>query len=88
MGELSRLPNIGKMVEQQLIEVGIDTPDKLKSVGSRKAWLKIREKDPSACYNRLCALEGAIQGIRWHDLSPSVKAELKAFFQNNNDTNG
>lgn len=27
MGELSKLPNIGKTVEEQLIKVGINTPD-------------------------------------------------------------
>lgn len=36
---------------------------------------------PSACYNRLCALEGALRGIRWHDLPDEVKRDLKAFYQ-------
>jgi DNA transformation protein len=30
---------------------------------------------------RLCSLEGALQGLRWHHLSPEIKAELKAFYQ-------
>ena len=30
MGELSKLPNIGKTVEEQLIQVGINTADDLK----------------------------------------------------------
>jgi DNA transformation protein len=51
--------------------------------GSREAWLAIRATDPSACYNRLCGLEGAIRGIRWHDLDEDTKAELKAFYQVN-----
>ena len=81
MGELSKLPNIGKTVEAQLIEAGIDSPEKLKEFGSRAAWLKIQENDPSACYNRLCALEGAGRGVRWHDLPPEVKEELKDFYK-------
>lgn len=80
MNSLSKLPNIGKEIERQLIAVGIETPEQLISIGSRQAWLNIKAMDPSACYNRLCALEGAIQGIRWHDLSPEAKAELKAFY--------
>lgn len=80
MSELSKLINIGKQVEQQLLQVGIDTPEKLKEIGSKQAWLKIKAIDPSACYNRLCALEGAIQGIRWHHLKEDVKQELKEFY--------
>ena len=66
MGELSKLPNIGKSVEEQLNLVGINTVEDLKIIGSKEAWLKIREIDKSACINRLYALEGAIEGIRWH----------------------
>jgi DNA transformation protein and related proteins len=74
------MPNIGKVVEEQLIQAGIETPEKLKEIGSRQAWLDIRSFDPSACYNRLCALEGAIQGIRWHKLSDEDKKDLKEFY--------
>ncbi len=31
----------------------------------------------------LCALEGAIQGIRWHGLSKERKEELKQFLKMN-----
>lgn len=81
MSALSDLPNIGKVVEQQLNEVGIMNENDLRVVGSREAWLRILSIDPSACYNRLCALEGAIQGIRWHDLDDMTKIELKQFYQ-------
>lgn len=80
MNELTKLPNIGKTLAEQLVAVGIDTKEKLEEIGSRDAWLKIKEIDPSACYNRLCALEGAIQGIRWHDLSQNDKNKLKEFY--------
>jgi len=79
MGELAKLPNIGEKVEQQLNAVGIETFEQLKEMGSRQAWLKILEIDDSACIHRLCALEGAIQGIKKSDLSPQKKAELKEF---------
>jgi len=80
MGELSKLPNIGENVEEQLNKVGIENFEQLKEIGSKQAWLRIKAIDDSACINRLCALEGAIQGIRWHYLSDEVKADLKGFY--------
>ncbi len=80
MSKLSDLPNIGKKLEEQLNEVGIETIEQLKEVGSKQAWLDIKAIDDSACINRLCALEGAIQGIRWHSLSDEVKRDLKEFY--------
>ena len=83
MGELSKLPNIGKTVEDQLVLVGIQTVDELKDIGAKEAWLKIREIDESACIHRLMALEGAIEGIKKTMLSNEVKADLKEFYQRN-----
>lgn len=71
MGELAKLPNIGKVLEAQLEAVGIATPEALR----------IRAADPSACFHRLCALEGALHGVRWHALDGPVKADLKEFYQ-------
>lgn len=80
MGELRELPNIGKELERQLIQVNITSYEQLKKTGSKQAWLKIKEIDPSACINRLYGLEGAIQKIRKSELSPEIKAELKEFY--------
>jgi len=63
MGELSKLPNIGAVVEEQLHQAGIMTEKQLKEIGSAQAWLKIQEMDSSACIHRLYSLEGAIQGV-------------------------
>lgn len=81
MGEVSKLPNIGKTVEEQLFQVGISSVDELMRVGAKAAWLKIQEIDESACINRLMALEGAIQGVKKTMLSDEVKADLKEFYQ-------
>ena len=83
MGDLKKLPNIAEKLEAQLIEVGVPTIEALKTTGSREAWLRIAAIDPSACYMRLCALEGAIQGVRWHHLNDSTKKEMKAFYELN-----
>ena len=81
MGELAKLPNVGKKVEEQLIQVGIASADDLKRIGAKEAWLKIQEIDESACIHRLMALEGAIQGVKKTMLSDEVKADLKEFCQ-------
>ena len=80
MGKLSKIPNIGEVVEQQLNEVEITTYEQLKEAGSKHAWLKIKAIDPSACINRLYALEGAIQGIKKSQIPACTKEELKKFY--------
>ena len=80
MGELSKLPNIGKEVERQLNQAGINTDEELKSLGAEIAWLKIQEIDETACIHRLLALEGALQGVKKTLLSEKRKAELKQFY--------
>ena len=80
MGNLSKLPNIGAVVEEQLNRVGITTYDQLKETGSKQAWLKIKAIDESACINRLYGLDGEIRVIKKSQLSPEVKAELKEFY--------
>ncbi len=80
MGELSNLPNIGEVVDGQLIQAGIATYAQLKAAGSKEAWLKIQAIDPSACIHRLYALEGAIRGIKKSQLPPETKAALKEFY--------
>lgn len=77
-----KLPNIGKELERQLRDVGITTIEELKSVGSKEAWRRILTNDSSACIMRLSALEGAIQGVRWHNLDAGTKSDLKSFYHN------
>lgn len=81
MDELERLPNIGKTLAQKLELVGITTEQELKKVGAENAMIKISTIDKNACINMLYALEGAIQGIRWHNLSKERKMQLTDFFR-------
>ncbi len=81
MEDLSKLPNIGKVVASQLCAAGIDSYEALKAAGSKEAWLRIQSIDPTACMHRLLALEGAIRGIKKTELPEEVKAELRAFYQ-------
>lgn len=81
MSELKSLPNIGKELEKLLIQAEIKSAEELKRVGSENAFIRIKTIDPTACISKLCALEGAVQGIRWHQLSKNRKLELKEFLK-------
>ena len=81
LDKLSNMSNMSLILEKKLTDVGIKTPEELINLGSKEAFIKIKAFDNNACYNMLCALEGAIQGIRWHNLSDSTKENLKYFFQ-------
>lgn len=74
--KLSDLPNIGTELEKMLINVDITTPEILKKVGSIQACKRLNISG-LACYNKLYALEGAIQNIRWHSLSKEFREQVK-----------
>jgi DNA transformation protein len=81
MSKLETLPNIGKVAASLLEDAGIDTPDKLMEAGSKTAFLKIREIDPTACIRMLYGLEGAVQGKPDKLLSKETKEDLLFFFR-------
>lgn len=79
--ELSKRINIGKNLESKLKSTGVNSLEDLVALGSQKAFLRIQAHEPDVCINTLYAIEGAIQGIRWHDLSDEIKQELLIFFR-------
>ena len=79
--DLSQQINIGKDTEARLIQVGISSFAELKAVGAEQAFIRLQTVDPGACLSRLSALEGAIQGVRWHSLPARRKEELRAFIK-------
>ena len=81
MGELAKLPNIGKVLEAQLEAVGIATPEALRETGSRAAWLRIRAADPSACFPPSMRFGGRPARRALARAGRAVKADLKEFYQ-------
>ena len=78
---LTSLPNIGDVLAEKLAVAGVTDYDDLVSIGSVEAMLKIRDGlDPGACYNMLYAIEGAIRGIRWHNIPKDERDQLKREF--------
>jgi DNA transformation protein len=78
--KLTELPNIGKVVAEKLVQVGITSPEELKTLGTEQAFIRLLTVDETACFSMLQGLEGAIQGIRWHNLPKERKEELREFF--------
>ena len=79
--ELHQMVGLGRVAEEKLRCAGIETPEQLRAVGAKEALLRVRlHADPGACLHLLYALEGAIRGLPKKELSPDVKADLKAFY--------
>jgi len=77
MEKLTDLPNIGPQLAKHLKQVGVETPEQLRCSNAESLFIQIRANDPSACVCKLMAIDGAIRGIRWHDLPAERKNELK-----------
>ena len=81
MGELTILPNVGKVLEKNLNEIGIYTVKQLRDIGSKEAFIRIKIIDPGACLHMLYGLQGAIDGIKDSLLPESTKYDLKLFYK-------
>ena len=81
MTPLTESPNIGSTLADLLEEIGITHQEELVEVGSTEAIMQLASIDRNrVCLLMLYALEGAVQGIRWHGLSEIRKDELKDFY--------
>ena len=79
MSELTSMMNIGKEMERKLISIGIDSSEKLIGLGSKQAFVKLKQEYPQVCLVHLYTLEGAIQNTEFNSLSENKKKELKEF---------
>lgn len=80
MGNLRQLPNLGNVMVKRLEVVGVNDINTLMELGSKDAFERLRRYEGDTCFSALCALEGAIQNVRWHHLSKEMKADLKRYF--------
>ena len=80
-GDLSNQINIGKDTETKLMQVGIDSYEKLVAAGSEGAFIRLQAIDPGACLSLLYGLEGAIEGVKWNELQPDKKLALQQFYK-------
>lgn len=80
MSKLIKMPNVGKILEKRLSHIGITNAEELIELGSKETFFRLHNFEGDTCFSTLCALEGAIQNMRWHKLSAEEKAELRQFF--------
>ena len=79
MSELTDMMNIGKEIAKKLATVGIDSSEKLIEIGSKQAFLQLKQEYPNVCLVHLYTLEGAITNTEFNCLSEEKKKELKEF---------
>ncbi len=79
MPELTDLMNVGKDMAKKLNAVGIDLSEKLIEIGSKQAFLQLKQEFPNVCLVHLYTLEGAITNTEFNCLSEEKKKELKEF---------
>jgi DNA transformation protein len=72
---------MSKRLINKLEKCEIHSLEELRNIGSRTAFSKLLLVDRSASLNTLYALEGAIRGVRWHQLNDQVKNDLKLFYK-------
>ena len=79
---LVNIPNIGETLADKLWSVGVRSRNDLVLIGSEETLMKLSALENSGvCINMLYALEGAVQGIRWHKLDKMRKHELLTFYR-------
>jgi DNA transformation protein len=82
MSNLTESPNIGATLAEKLEDIGITSLEEVRKAGSKELLTRLAAKDQNGvCLIMLYALEGAVQGIRWHGLSQERKDELKTFYK-------
>ncbi|MDJ0829212.1 MAG: TfoX/Sxy family DNA transformation protein [Desulfobacterales bacterium] len=79
---VKQLRNVGPKLAEKLVEAQIDTPEKLRKLGAKKAFEKMYATgdaygDFNAAY--LYALEGAIRDCDWLDLPDKMKQDFKEY---------
>jgi DNA transformation protein len=76
--KLTDMPNIGAVLAEKLRLAGIETPEDLARLGSVEALRRVRQTSAEdlPCRSMLCALEGAIRGVRWYGISVAEREEL------------
>ena len=77
-----QLRNVGPKLAEKLVAAQIDTPEKLRQLGAKKAFGKMYATgdsygDFNAAY--LYALEGAIRDCDWLDIPEKIKQDFKEY---------
>ena len=77
MTSVRDLANIGSVVAAELESVGIETAEELRALGSVRAGIVLKANHFHVCASKLYGLEGAIRGVRWHDIPEDQRRRLR-----------
>ncbi|MBI1340253.1 hypothetical protein GC169_08615 [bacterium] len=76
--ELAALPSLGPESARMLVEAGVEDVEALMRLGPEAAYHRLRFAfGRRATTNFLYALDNAVTGTRWRDMSRARKAELR-----------
>ena len=79
VASIASLKNLGPKSAAQIVAVGIDGPDEIRTVGAANVYHRVKSKFPnSTSLNLLWALQGALMELHWHDVPDDIKRQLLA----------
>ena len=70
------LCDLGPASRQMLFVAGIDSEEKLRAMGSVRAYLAVKRNNSRASLNLLWALEGVLTGKHWRVVAREDRTEL------------
>jgi DNA transformation protein len=66
---LEDVVNIGPALAHDLRAVGVADLNALRAIGADEAWVRMHAAGCHDCLSSLLALEGAVRGVRWMQIS-------------------
>jgi len=90
MAKLTSMINIGKEMENKLKAINISSVEELMQIGSKEAFSRLKTQYSNICLVHLYTLQGAVDNIKYNQLSSEVKGNLKIFndsLKSNSDAN-
>lgn len=78
MAEPERMLNLGPKSRALLRRLGIESLEDLREKGAVPTYLEARELEGTASLNLLWALEGAVLGVPWQEVSRTERTRLLA----------
>jgi DNA transformation protein len=73
---IGHLPNLGPRSQDMLAKAGITSPEQLRQLGSVRAYARVQKAGAEPSLNLLWALEGALTGQPWQEVSREHRLSL------------
>lgn len=77
--KLTAMINIGKEMEKKLKSININSAEELIEIGSKETFFRLKIRYSNLCLVHLYTLQGAIDNVKFNQLSSNVKCSLKSF---------